>query len=122
MTTRSPHPRPPQPRPLRALAWHRLALAWLVLALVAVPTVGRLHQVVHANALQQMHAGHAPAATHQADPHPQGLLQQLVAGHTPVDCLLLDQLALGDALHGAPLALPATAAPLAPPARHAGRA
>jgi len=118
---------------LRALSqgWlHRLsaqaALAWLVLALVAAPTLGRLHQVVHAGALERMHAGHAvhadaTAAAAPAAEHAHGLLPLLLAGHTPVDCLLLDQLALGDALHSAPLALPAAVPAQAPHPCHAGR-
>ena len=42
---------------LRGAAVRRVALAWLVLALVVVPTLGRLHQVVHGGALDQAHAG-----------------------------------------------------------------
>ena len=115
--TRSPRPRQPlPPRPPRGL-WARLALAWLLLALVAVPTVGRLHQVAHAGALEQARAGHAAASDSHA-----GLLQQLMGSHTPVDCLLLDQLALGDAAPAAALALPALAPPQAPPAPRAGYA
>ena len=42
---------------LRGAAVRRVALAWLLLALVVVPTLGRLHQVVHGGALDQAHAG-----------------------------------------------------------------
>ena len=108
--------------------WQRLsaqaALAWLVLALVAAPTLGRLHQVVHADALERVHTGQVPTQAQvgaaPAAVHAHGLLQLLLAGHTPVDCLLLDQLALGDALHSASLALPAAVPAQAPPSLHAG--
>jgi hypothetical protein len=134
------------PTPLAAL-WRRLrqqlpaqaALAWLLLALVVVPTLGRLHQVEHAGALEQMRAGHAVqadahhrlaaaslAADEDAAPsteadHTHGLLSLLLAPHAAVDCLLLDQLALGDALHSAPQALPTLVPAQAPPVQHAGR-
>ena len=42
---------------LRSAVVRRVALAWLLLALVVVPTLGRLHQVVHGGALDQAHAG-----------------------------------------------------------------
>jgi hypothetical protein len=130
--------------------WRRLrhqlpaqaALAWLLLALVVAPTVGRVHQVEHAGELAQMRAGHAaaqpkpvvafpvqqdsaPAAAegghaHQLAGHP-GLLSLLLAPHAPVDCLLLDQLALGEALHSLPEALPPPAPAQAPQVAHAGR-
>ena len=138
------------PTPLAAL-WRRLrqqlpaqaARAWLLLALVVVPTLGRLHQVEHAGALEQMRAGHAVQAAQQADAHHRlaaaslaadedaatstqadhthGLLSLLLAPHAAVDCLLLDQLALGDAVHSAPLALPETAPTQAQPYPPAGR-
>ncbi|WP_369642446.1 hypothetical protein [Acidovorax sp. A79] len=109
----------------------RLALAWLLLALVAVPTLGRLHQVVHGGALDRVHAGQAlssaasaasiaPGAAPSASGH--GLLLPLLLGHhAPVDCLVLDQLALGDALHSAPLALPHAVPAQAPSTDPAGR-
>lgn len=140
------------PTPLAAL-WRRLrqqlpaqaALAWLLLALVVVPTLGRLHQVEHAGALEQMRAGHAVQAAQQADAHHRlsaaslaedeasaasseadhahngsaGLLSLLLAPHAPVDCLLLDQLALGDSLHSAPPALATLVPAQAPPVQHA---
>ena len=106
---------------------------WLLLALVVVPSLGRLHQVMHAPALQAhalspaaagagapITAAHTGESSHTA--HAQGLLDLLLAHHAPVDCLLLDQLALGDALHAAPLALPAADAPLPPTVHVAGRA
>ena len=118
------------------------ALAWLLLALAVVPTLGRLHEVVHASALELAHVGHphahgqgsqaaalqvaaslgAPSAAPGAREdkpggQPAGLLA-LLAGdsHTPADCLLLDQLALGDALHADPPALPPSLVVAAPPA------
>ncbi len=122
---------------LRSAVVRRVALAWLLLALVVVPTLGRLHQVVHGGALDQAHAGLLAAPSSLPgqtawDPAPNARsaattchslwLPYLLAHHAPVDCLLLDQLALGDALHAAPLALPAADAPL-PLAMHAaGRA
>jgi hypothetical protein len=137
------------PAPLAALCRRlrqqlpaQAALAWLLLALVVVPTLGRLHQVEHAGALEQMRAGHAVQRAPHGDTHPgaaaaflaqdgaesaeadrghAGLLSLLLAPHTSVDCLLLDQLALGDALHSAPSALPTLVPAQAPPAQHAGR-
>lgn len=121
---------------------------WLLLALVLVPTLGRLHQVIHAPALQvhalSPSAGFAdagdnpsqsqnvaasatpdtptaqaddPAASHNHPAHAHNLLDVLLAHHAPVDCLLLDQLALGDALHSAPAAL-ATPVPAQAPLVH----
>ena len=119
---------------LRSAVVRRVALAWLLLALVVVPTLGRLHQVVHGGALDQAHAGllaapsslpgqpawdPAPTAQPAAAPGHSLWLPYLLAHHAPVDCLLLDQLALGDALHSAPTALAAPTpaqAPLVHPA------
>ena len=93
----------------------RAALVWLLLALVIAPTVGRLHEVAHGGRSNTVHAGPAPqaaahhggvAGAHAADTGT-GLLQALWGDHAAPDCLLLDQLALGDALHSAPMALPA---------------
>ncbi len=159
------------PPVLLAAVWHRLrrrlptqaALAWLLLALVVAPTLGRLHQVEHAGVLAQLRAGHAPAAhslqgaqhgtaqhgqnalhgpqegaftatgpgngaSAESDHHhglhghgDQGLFSLLLAPHAPVDCLVLDQLALGDALHSGPQALPAQLPGQMPPVQHAGR-
>ena len=64
----------------------------------------------------------APTARPAATPGHGLWLPYLLAHHAPVDCLLLDQLALGDALHAAPLALPAADAPLPPAVHAAGRA
>lgn len=112
------------PRPRRgARAWvAHAALVWLVLALAWVPTLGRLHQVAHAQPLAQFHAGHGtPAVVEHASAHAPDLLGGFLASHSRVDCLLLDQLALGDALHGtAPVLLPRSPA-LAPVAVHAER-
>lgn len=99
-----PGPRAPR-RGARAWAGHA-ALVWLVLALAWVPTLGRLHQIAHAQPLVQIHAGHgASAAADHAAAHATGGLGGLLSTHSLVDCLLLDQLALGDALWGAALAL-----------------
>ena len=75
------------------------ALLWLLLALVWAPTLGHLHQSVHGG--QGGHAHVAPPAGGAGH-----FLFPLLADHTPVDCLLLDQLALADAALGAPQALP----------------
>jgi hypothetical protein len=133
--------------------WTQAALVWLLLALVVVPTLGRLHQVLHAKALPgaptaqamapavqaaqglALLAGHALSIP-TADPggkateqtahahrhqnptgdHAHSLLDRLLGHHAPVDCLLLDQLALGDALHSAPTALAALVLAHAPAA------
>ncbi|RZJ49589.1 MAG: hypothetical protein EON49_26850 [Acidovorax sp.] len=130
---------------LQTQALVRLALAWLLLALVTVPTLGKLHQVAHFGALDRVHAGQSLAhsaalasslpfaseaaatdtrtadATLPAAAHSHGLLSLLLGQHAPVDCLLLDQLALGDALHSATLALPDAVPAHTPPADHALR-
>ncbi|MNT37609.1 hypothetical protein D3C72_1737520 [compost metagenome] len=58
-----------------------------------------------------------PEAVHNHPAHAHNLLDVLLAHHAPVDCLLLDQLALGDALHSAPAAL-ATSVPAQAPRVH----
>ena len=145
MTPLLPAPLAPLCRRLRQQLPAQAALAWLLLALVVVPTLGRLHQVEHAGALEQMRAGHAVQRAPHGGAHPEGaaaflaedegaasaeagraqglpgLLSLLLAPHTSVDCLLLDQLALGDALQSAPSALPTLVPAQAPPAQHAGR-
>ncbi|MCW8163905.1 hypothetical protein [Verminephrobacter aporrectodeae] len=111
---RLPHHDPLRPAARRA-ALARIALLWLLLALVAVPTLGHLHRVVHADAPHRVHADHA-------DTH--GLLERLLGNHdSPLDCLSFDQLALGDGpLHsGVPVALPTLAAAQAPVATAAER-
>ena len=115
VSTRMGHPAPQA----GARAWAaRLALGWLVLALAWVPTAGRLHQIAHAQPLAQIHAGHGPlVAADQGAGH--GTSAGFLSSHSLVDCLLLDQLALGDALHSASVVLlPPSPAP-APVAAHA---
>lgn len=110
-------------RGVRVWAAHA-ALVWLVLALAWVPTVGRLHQIAHAQPLAQIHAGHgkpAGVAQQHASAQAPGLLGGFLSSHSLVDCLLLDQLALGDALHSAAPALLPTLPALAPVATHAER-
>ena len=118
----------------------RLALAWLLLALVAVPALGRLHQVAHGGALDRVHAGLslvaqgapdlAPVRASSSSPsyssfsaagadHSHALLPLLLGHHAPADCVLLDQLALGDALHSAAVALPDAVPAHTPPADRA---
>ena len=136
--------RPAQRRAAACAPWWQrlpaqLALAWLLAALVAAPTLGRLHQVLHGGVLHEMRAGHpapdlavaaqarvfasnSPPAAVAGDaaraavlPGDDGLLARALTGHGPSGCLLLDQLALGDALHGATLQLPAAAPTGRPP-------
>ena len=77
----------------------RLALAWLVLALVLAPALGQMHRVLH-----------LPVALGLAQPagHDHGL-GALFGGHSPADCQLLDQLHHGGA------AVAESSLPLAPP-------
>lgn len=117
----------------------RLALAWLLVALVAVPTLGRLHQVAHGSTLDRVHAGlslaaqGAPGAATRSDAadavgpkagHGHGfhtLAPLLLGQHAPADCVLLDQLALGDSLHSAAVALPEAVPAHAPPVHRVAR-
>ena len=81
----------------------------------ALVRVGSVAPLAMATASQ---AGAPTAAAGHVAAHAHGLLDALLAPHAPVDCLLLDQLALGDALHSAPVVLtpplPAQAAPEQP--------
>lgn len=79
-----------------------VGLLWLLLALAWAPTLGRMHQVVHGGQGAHAHAEHAVAPSGGASQ----FLLPLLADHTPVDCLLLDQLSLADAALGAAQALP----------------
>ena len=134
MARTAPHHTPARRHDRRRWAAHA-ALGWLVLALVLVPAIGRLHQIAHATALDRVHAGHALAGVEQpardaqdaqapgrAPAEAPQALQQLLGSHTPADCLVLDQLALGDAVHATPLALPPVAAPAQTPSGPAGQA
>lgn len=124
------------------------ALVWLLLALVVAPTLGRLHQVTHGSTLDRVHAGQlllalqaptqaqglglpmparpptlaaAPAQPAGAAPASPGLFDLLAGHHSAADCLLLDQLALGDALVSIPMVVPAPVLAQAPPAPPADR-
>ncbi len=94
----------PRHRPLHPILRPRqgAALLWLLLALVWAPTLGHLHQSVHGGQGAHQHAAHAVAPAGGASQ----FLLPLLADHTPVDCLLLDQLSLADAALGTPQALP----------------
>lgn len=100
-----------------ARAWKAAWLAWLMLALLVVPALGRVHQALHSSAhlaylaplVGWAGAGGADAhpASHATRANPQGLaapgaatsLSALVPTHASgADCLLLDQLALADVL------------------------
>lgn len=79
----------------------RLALAWLLLALVLGPTLGRMHQVLHL-------PGGAPPQAHAYGTERQALdvLHVLFAAHDNADCQVLDQQTLvGAALGQAPALL-----------------
>lgn len=103
-------------------ALRRAAVWGLLLALVLAPSLGRWHQVLHATpapAVAALHddggaggAVHATPATHAT--HASSLLAALFPGHAPIDCLLLDQLALGTALPCNAPVLPAAAPAVAP--------
>lgn len=97
------------PHTLAQRLLHGLAKLWLVLALVWVPSLGRLHQVAHALPLAGVHADHGHDAAHHHDDAAHGasaLLPPLLAEHSLADCLLLDQLALADAVLGTTQTLP----------------
>jgi hypothetical protein len=106
MPAQQPH------RPLHRRLISGATLLWLLLALVWVPSMGRWHQVAHAQPLAQAHAGHgaamAPAVATSA------FLPPVLADHSLADCLLLDQLALADAAPSAPPAMAPTAPAVAP--------
>ena len=98
------------------------ALVWLLLALVVVPTLGRWHQISHGGALDRVHAGRllapafaptTPAATQARSGTTataiHRVLDRLLGPHTSADCLLLDQLALSNALHTTVVVVPAVA-------------
>ena len=88
-------------QPLR----QRLALAWLLLALVLAPVLGRMHQVLHLPG-----AGNVQALAHQHGAGQQALdtLHALFAGHGDAGCQVLDQQTLvGAALGQAPALVPA---------------
>jgi hypothetical protein len=92
------------------MAVSRILVGWLLLALVAVQTLGQMHRVVHAPAVV---AGHAHEVhVHHDHGHGVDWTAGLFAGHneTP-DCRLFDQLTHGDTLGCAaapalPMALP----------------
>jgi hypothetical protein len=102
-------------------ALRRVAVWALLLALVLSPALGRWHQILHttaAPAVDALHddggaggSGHATPAAHAPS-----LLAALFSGHAPIDCLLLDQLALGTALPCSAPELPAAAPAVAPSA------
>ena len=96
------------PHTLAQRLLHGPAMLWLLLALVWMPSLGRLHQVAHAVPLAGVHAGYATELAHDgAHAHSaSALLPPLLADHTLADCLLLDQLALADAALGTAQALP----------------
>ena len=122
---RLPLPRPHQractavrPR-AGARAWQMVWLACLLLALVFVPTLGRVHQALHSGdhravpiqgLAQTGHAGDAahPHARAQVAPAAAALIESLLPAHNSgLDCLLLDQLALADGLLASAPGLPA---------------
>ena len=58
-------------------------------------------------------------ATNTAHPPGHGVFDRLLGAHTAADCQLLDQLALGHALHAVGVALPPLVPALAPPVHQA---
>ncbi|MBS0391131.1 MAG: hypothetical protein KGM60_14120 [Comamonadaceae bacterium] len=108
-------PRPPHPQAVRQtlpLLRRRLALAWLLLALVLAPTLGRMHQVLHLPG----GGGIAQAAAHAHGSGQQALdtLHALFAGHGDAGCQVLDQQTLVGAAPGQAPAL-VQALPQLPP-------
>lgn len=107
-----------------ARVWQMFWLASLLLALAWVPTLGRVHQVLHSGDHRAMpihglaHAGHAADSAHphaSAQAAPAALIAALLPAHTSgLDCLLLDQLALADGLLAS-----APGLPVAPSTHHA---
>ena len=80
----------------------RVALCWLLLALVLAPALGLVHRIVHRGALSPHVYASAKAAV--AD---ESLLAHLMHGHSAGDCRLYDQHTHGDAASSmAMLALP----------------
>lgn len=90
----------------------RLALAWLLLALVLAPVLGRMHQVLHLPG-----AGNVQALAHQHGAGQQALdtLHALFAGHGDAGCQVLDQQTLVGAALGQAQAL-VQSQPQLPPA------
>ncbi|WP_236748812.1 hypothetical protein [Acidovorax carolinensis] len=94
----------------------RRAAVWgLLLALVLAPALGRWHQVLHATPPSAVVALHDDGGA-RVSAHAPRLLAALFSGHAPIDCLLLDQLALGTALPCSAPVLPAAAPAVAPSA------
>ena len=77
----------------------RLGLAWLLLALLLAPLLGRMHQVLHVPGIGQGGGLSAPGDAHpqaEAGPGSAGqqtldMLHALFAGHSGADCQVLDQ-------------------------------
>jgi len=107
-------PRPPQSSTVdQTLPQLRLALAWLLLALVLAPALGRMHQVLHLPGA----AGSVQAQAHQhgAGGRVLDTLHALFAGHGDAGCQVLDQQTLVGAALGQAQA-PVQAQPQLPPA------
>jgi hypothetical protein len=81
----TPSRTPALPQQLR----RHLALAWLLLALVLAPTLGRMHQIVHG--VPAFAAGHAHAAGEGTAHQALDTLHALFAGHSSADCQVLDR-------------------------------
>ncbi len=81
------------------MAVSRVLAGWMLLALVAVQTLGQVHRVAHAPGL---HAEHVHESHAHAEPdHAANWIAGLFGGHedTP-ECRLFDQSTLGDASGG----------------------
>lgn len=113
-------PLSPSPQPTLR---RRVGLAWLLLALLLAPMLGRMHQVLHVPGASQgaLPAAHPAAGelAHDAGRHATDLLHALFAGHGTADCQVLDQstqLGSGSGPAGVAAQVLAQTAPAAPAA------
>ncbi|NMM79434.1 hypothetical protein B2J86_00560 [Acidovorax sp. SRB_14] len=84
---------------------HTRWLWCLLLALLLAPTLGQMHRVLHGAHLPGAVSSSAASALQAAGGDTASFVSILFAGHSPAECQLLDQLALGDGPHGAAPAL-----------------
>lgn len=111
-------------------------MCWLMLALVLSPALGLVHKVVHGSGLpkpaaiavvaQLAQAGEQSFEQAEAQPAPD-VVHSLFGEHTKGECVLLDQIALGQALlayvllvpQSPPAGAPAVDASVEPLGQHA---
>ena len=78
------------------MAVSRVLAGWMLIALVAVQTLGQVHRVAHAPGLHADHAHEAHA--HDEPGHAASWIAGLFGGHEgTTECRLFDQSPLGDA-------------------------